>query len=57
MVNRIGLNSVKVFVTGENLFTFRGDNIMKDFDPESVSGRSVSALGEKSIAFGLNVEF
>ena len=57
LVNRIGLNSVKAFVTGENLFTFRGDNIMKDFDPESVSGRSVSALGEKSIAFGLNVEF
>ena len=57
LVNRIGLNSVKAFVTGENLFTFRCDNIMKDFDPESVSGRSVSALGEKSIAFGLNVEF
>lgn len=56
-MNRIGLTSAKVFLTGENLFTFRGDNVMKDFDPESVSGRSVSAFGEKSIAFGINVEF
>ena len=56
-LSRIGLTSAKVFVTGENLFTMRGDNVMKDFDPETVSGRSVSAFGEKSVAFGLNVEF
>lgn len=52
-----GISSLKLFLTGENLFTMRADKIMKDFDPESSTGRSISALGSKSIAFGVNLSF
>lgn len=47
----------KFFLTGENLFTFRADKDMKDFDPESSTGRGISAFGAKSVAFGVNVSF
>lgn len=57
ITSKIGLSSLKVFVTGENLLTFRADKVMKDFDPESATGRGLGALGTKSIAFGLNVSF
>lgn len=52
-----GLSSLKFFLTGENLFTFRADKDMKDFDPESSTGRGISAFGAKSVAFGVNVSF
>lgn len=55
--NRIKLGGAKVFLSGENLFTIRQDKKMKDFDPESSSGRGLGALGVKSIALGLNVNF
>lgn len=51
------LSGVKFFLTGENLMTIRADKKMKDFDPESPSGRGLGALGEKSVAFGVNVSF
>lgn len=54
---RLGMSSLRFFLTGENLITIRADHKMKDFDPESLSGRSVYAFGEKSVAFGINVEF
>lgn len=57
IASKWGLNTLKFFLTGENLFTFREDHKMKDFDPESVSGRSVSAFGTKSVAFGINLSF
>ncbi len=57
IINRWGISALKFFVTGENLFTFREDHKMKDFDPESVSGRSVNAFGTKSVAFGVNLSF
>ena len=57
LTNKWGLETLKFFLTGENLFTFREDHKMKDFDPESVSGRSVYALGVKSVAFGVNLSF
>lgn len=57
LTNKWGLETLKFFLTGENLFTFREDHKMKDFDPETVSGRSVSALGVKSVAFGVNLSF
>jgi hypothetical protein len=56
-VTRWGLSSLKFFLTGENLFTFRADKDMKDFDPESSTGRGISAFGAKSVAFGVNVSF
>ena len=57
VVTRWGLSSLKFFVTGENLFTFRADKDMKDFDPESSTGRGLGAYGTKSVAFGVNVSF
>lgn len=57
MIRRCGLSSLKFFLTGENLFTFRAEKDMKDFDPESSTGRGIGALGTKSIAFGVNVSF
>ena len=57
LISKAGLSALKVFVTGENLFTIRADHKMKDFDPESPSGRGLGALGTKSVAFGLNVSF
>ena len=55
-VARLGLSSLKLYVTGENLFTIRADHKMKDFDPESTSS-TIQALGTKSLAFGVNVSF
>ena len=57
IISKWGLSSLKVFLTGENLFTIRADKEMKDFDPESPSGRGLSAYGTKSVAFGINLSF
>lgn len=57
IVSKLGLSSLKIFLTGENLLTFRADHIMKDFDPESATGRGLGALGIKSVALGINVSF
>lgn len=56
-VKNWGLSSLKFFLTGENLLTFRADKVMKDFDPESPSSRGLGAFGVKSVAFGVNVSF
>lgn len=56
IVSRLGLSSLKMYLTGENLFTIRADKEMKDFDPEAANS-TVQALGTKSLAFGLNVSF
>ena len=55
-VQKIGLQSLKTYVTGENLFTIRADKKMKDFDPESSTG-IIYNLGSKSFALGVNVSF
>lgn len=57
VVKSWGLSSLRLFLTGENLFTLRADKIMKDFDPEAASGRGVGAFGTKSVAFGVNLSF
>lgn len=57
MIQRAKLSALKLFVTAENLFTIRADHKMKDFDPESPSGRGLGSLGTKSVAFGLNISF
>lgn len=56
VVKSWGLQSLKLFVTGENLFTLRADDRMEDFDPESASG-VIYNLGTKSVAIGVNVSF
>ena len=57
LINKWGFSSMKFFVTAENLFTIRADKDMKDFDPEAATGRSLGALGTKSVAFGVNLSF
>ena len=57
MMAKFGISSLKLFLTGENLFTIRADKIMKDFDPEAATGRGVGAFGTKSVAFGVNLSF
>lgn len=57
VVTKWGISSLKFFLTGENLFTLRGDKIMKDFDPESTFGRDFGDFGIKSVAFGVNLSF
>ena len=42
-VKNWGLQSLKVYVTGENLFTVRADKKMEDFDPETAGGADLYA--------------
>lgn len=56
VIKNWGLSVLKIFVTGENLFTLRADDRMKDFDPET-SGNVITTLGTKSVALGVNVSF
>lgn len=54
--NSIGLEKLRVFVAGDNLFTIRGDKRMKDFDPERSSGRGAQ-LNMKTYTAGVSVTF
>ena len=56
LVTSIGLEKVRVFVSGDNLFTIRGDKRMEDFDPERSSGRGAQ-LGMKTYTGGVSVTF
>ncbi|MGL4520577.1 MAG: SusC/RagA family TonB-linked outer membrane protein [Phocaeicola sp.] len=53
-VTRIGLSNLRLYITGENLFTFRAENKITDFDPEAASG-VIGNYGVKTVAFGINV--
>lgn len=55
LIDKLGLSMLKVYLSAENYITLRKDHRMKDFDPESSSGRGVSALGEKTISLGVNL--
>ena len=57
MLKKIKLDALKLYVSAENPFTIRGDKRMKDFDPESPSGRAANTFGTSSFAFGVNVTF
>ena len=57
LIAKVGMSTLKVYLTGENLITIRGDKVAKDFDPETVSGFSPLSYGIKSLAFGVNVSF
>ena len=56
IVSSIGLNTARIYVSGDNLLTIRGDKRMKDFDPERSSGRSTQ-LGTKTYTVGLSLTF
>ncbi len=53
----INLSAVKVYVSVENPFTIRGDKRMKDFDPESPSGRGTNSIGTRTYTLGANISF
>lgn len=53
----LNLSAVKVYVAIENAFTFRGDKRMKDFDPESPSGRGTNSIGARTYTLGANISF
>lgn len=57
VVNKIGLDGLKLYVSAENPFTIRADHRMEDFDPESATGRGQNTRGTASVAFGVNVTF
>lgn len=52
----LGVTNARVYISGDNLFTFRADKRMKDFDPEVASGRGYS-LGIKNYTAGLSFSF
>jgi len=54
LLKRYQIKSLRLFVNLENMFTIRADKRMKDFDPETASGRSL-AIGTKTVSFGLNL--
>lgn len=57
VIQSLGVNNLKVYLSLENFFTIRGDKRMLDFDPEASTGRAVSALGEKTLSVGVNLSF
>jgi len=56
ILDKVGLEKVKIYVSGDNLFTFSAEKRMKDFDPERSSGRGVQ-LNMKTYTAGLSVSF
>ena len=57
-VSKIGMNRVRVFVSGENLWT--GTKLADMFDPETISGGDNDANGnsyplQRTISFGLSL--
>ena len=50
------IENLRVYATAQNLFTIRGDNFYKGFDPESSAGASCYPLN-KTFLFGLQLEF
>ncbi|WP_329903345.1 TonB-dependent receptor [Porphyromonas pogonae] len=53
---KIYLNRLRVYLSGTNLFTIRGDKRMKDFDPEVPSSRG-SYPNTKDLSMGVNLSF
>lgn len=55
--NKWGVSGLKLYLAVENPFTIRGDKRMKDFDPETASGRGQDSRGTQTFTFGVNVSF
>jgi TonB-linked SusC/RagA family outer membrane protein len=54
ILKKYGISSARFFVNLENMFTIRADHKMKDFDPETASGRSLG-IGIKTASVGINL--
>lgn len=50
------IERVRFYATAQNLFTIRGDNFYKGFDPETSAGSSCYPIN-KTFLFGVNLEF
>ena len=50
------IERVRIYFTAQNLFTIRGDNFYKGFDPETTSGASCYPIN-KTYLVGLQLEF
>ena len=57
LISKYSLSALKFYVSLENPITLRGDDRMKDFDPESYSGRAQNTRGTRMYTFGVNVSF
>ncbi|MBF0647398.1 SusC/RagA family TonB-linked outer membrane protein [Dysgonomonas sp. GY75] len=57
LINKYSLSALKFYVSLENPFTIRADKRMKDFDPESASGRAQNSIGSQMYTFGINLSF
>jgi|GEM_PF-4457124 len=51
------INQIRVYVTSENLLTFKSSDLPKDYDPEESAGWGSYGYGNRSFAFGINVTF
>ncbi|MCH5347254.1 MAG: TonB-dependent receptor [Muribaculaceae bacterium] len=56
LTRKATIERVRVYATAQNLFTIRGDNFYKGFDPETTSGASCYPLN-KTFLVGLQLEF
>lgn len=56
LTQKVGINKARIYMSGSNLFTFRADKRMKDFDPEVASSRG-SYPNLKVFSLGVNVTF
>lgn len=56
LLKKVGLNAARIYMSGDNLFTFTSDKRMKDFDPEAATARGY-AIGVKTITAGVTVTF
>ncbi len=50
------IERVRVYASGQNLFTIRGSNFYKGFDPESSAGASCYPLN-RTYLVGLQIDF
>lgn len=58
IINKIGIEKVRIYVSGENVFTI--SNILKSFDPEANVSSAASPLVyplSRSLSTGLNITF
>jgi len=56
VTQKFGINKLRFYVSGSNLFTTRSDDRLDDFDPEIPSSRGSYPV-MKVYSFGLNVNF
>ncbi|KIA94514.1 hypothetical protein OA93_19915 [Flavobacterium sp. KMS] len=56
VLEKVGMQGLRFYLSGNNLFTIRGDKRMKDFDPETASQRA-SYPQLKTYSFGINASF